>query len=108
MKIIISIALLFFIPACVWAQQPGELENVEIEIIKERKITLPEAERKFIKIAPHSSEPIYPPITYNFQPIEVRLPMANLTVRPLKLKKTTKVFSEDSSVPGMEIMLLLI
>jgi hypothetical protein len=84
------IAILFFTVCCFtagYAQQPGAMEDVQIEIIKERKITLPEAERKFTKIAPHASEPIYPPITYSFQPIEVRLPLANLAVRPLKLKK---------------------
>lgn len=67
--------------------QSGELENVEIEIIKERKISLPEAERKFAKIAPQASEPISPPITYSFKPLEVQLPLANLAVRPLKLKR---------------------
>lgn len=71
------------------AQSSGELENVEIEIVKERKISLPEAERKFTKIAPQASEPISPPITYSFRPIEVQLPLANLTVRPLKLKQET-------------------
>lgn len=69
------------------AQSSGELENVEIEIVKERKVNLPEAERKFTKIAPQASEPISPPITYSFRPVEVQLPLANLTVRPLKLKQ---------------------
>jgi hypothetical protein len=74
-----------FLP--VWAQSSGELENVEIEIVKERKVSLPEAERKFSKISPQASEPISPPITYSFKPIEVTLPLANLIVRPLKLKQ---------------------
>lgn len=84
--------IILFIAATMWAsvahaQSSGELENVEIEIVKERNVTLPEAERKFTKIAPFASEPISPPITYSFKPIEVQLPLANLTVRPLKLKK---------------------
>ncbi|WP_127120466.1 hypothetical protein [Chryseotalea sanaruensis] len=72
------------------AQTTGELENVEIEIVKERKIALPEAERKFSKITPHASEPISPPITYSFKPLNVELPLANLVVKPLKLKKESE------------------
>ncbi len=72
------------------AQTTGELENVEIEIVRERKLSLPEAERRFSKIAPHASEPISPPITYSFKPLELKLPLANLAVRPLKLKKESE------------------
>lgn len=91
MKLQLKLATLITILGCVtcassFAQSSGELENVEIEIVKERKIALPEAERKFSKIAPQASEPISPPIAYSFKPIEVQLPLASLTVRPLKLK----------------------
>lgn len=70
-----------------YAQTGGELENVEIEIVKERTVTLPEAERKYSKIAPFASEPISPPITYSFRSLEIQLPLASLPVRPLKIKK---------------------
>lgn len=92
MKASIIFSTLTFVVSCitsvhVLAQTPAKMENVEIEIVKERKISLPDAERKFTKIAPHASEPISPPITYSFIPLEIQLPMANLAVRPLKLKK---------------------
>ncbi len=90
MRVILLNILMFFclgISLQAVAQTKGELENVEIEIVKERKIALPEAERRFSKIAPHASEPISPPITYSFKPIDIQLPLASLTVKPLKLKK---------------------
>jgi hypothetical protein len=91
MKYIIRIILLTsLMPLSLHAQPAGELENVEIEIVKERKITMPEAERKFSKITPHASEPISPPITYSFSPVQLDLPLANLSVKPLKLKKETE------------------
>jgi hypothetical protein len=87
-NISVSICLGFSFQAM--AQTTGELENVEIEIVKERKIALPEAERKFSKIAPHASEPISPPITYSFRPLDIQFPLANLVVKPLKLKKESE------------------
>jgi hypothetical protein len=89
---LLSIAM--FISFCAVAQQPGELENVEIQIVKERKNTLPEAERKFNKVPPQASEPISPAITYSFLPVELQLPLVNLPVRPLKLKKESVDESE--------------
>src|SRR6188768_3011623 len=47
----------------------GEIENVEIEIVKERQIILPEANRNFDKIPPRASEPIKPPISYDFKSV---------------------------------------
>lgn len=80
------------------SQTTGELENVEIEIVKERKIALPEAERKFSKIAPHASEPISPPITYSFRPFYIQLPLANLAVKPLKLKKENEPEAKQGQI----------
>lgn len=65
----------------------GEIENVEIEIIKEREITLPAANRNFEKIPPRPSEPIKPPITYDFQSFSFQAPQLNPQIRPLKLKQ---------------------
>ncbi len=76
-----------------WAQQrndwerDGEIENVEIEIVKERQITLPAANRNFEKIPPRASEPIKPPITYDFRSFNFQAPQINTQIRPLKLKQ---------------------
>lgn len=67
--------------------EDGEIENVEIEIVKERQITLPKANRNFDKIPPRSSEPIKPPITYDFRSFNFQAPQINTQVRPLKLKQ---------------------
>jgi hypothetical protein len=83
----------FFSVSLLYAQQPkkdwegeGEIEDVTIEIVKERQITLPKANRNFEKIPPRASEPIKPPITYDFQSFNFRAPQINSQVRPLKLK----------------------
>ena len=65
----------------------GELENVEIEIVKEREITLPPANRNFEKVPPRASEPIKPPITYDFKSFSFQAPQLNPQIRPLKLKQ---------------------
>jgi hypothetical protein len=69
-----------------WTED-GEIENVEIEIIKEREITLPPANRNFEKIPPRASEPIKPPITYDFKSFSFQAPQLNPQIRPLKLKQ---------------------
>jgi len=81
-----------------WGQQKkdweegddGEIENVEIEIVKERQITLPKANRNFEKIPPRASEPIKPPITYDFRAFNFQAPQLNTQIRPLKLKKESQ------------------
>lgn len=65
----------------------GEIENVEIEIVKERQIILPKANRNFDKIPPRASEPIKPPITYDFRTFNFQAPPVMTQVRPLKLKQ---------------------
>lgn len=75
-------------PAKTWTD--GEIENVEIEIVKEREITLPGADRNFEKIPPRPSEPIRPPITYDFKPFSFTAPQLNPQIRPLKLKQESK------------------
>ncbi len=73
-----------------WGDEGGKLEAVEIEIVKEREITLPKASRNFEKIAPRPSEPIKPPITYDFQSFNFQAPQINPMVKPLKLKSENK------------------
>jgi hypothetical protein len=70
--------------------EEGEIENVEIEIVKERQITLPKASRNFEKIPPRSSEPIKPPITYDFRSFNFQAPQINTQIRPLKLKQESQ------------------
>lgn len=67
-------------------KEDGELKAVEIEIVKERQITLPQANRLFDKIAPRPVEPIKPEISYSFKPISFSTPEVNPAIRPLRLK----------------------
>lgn len=91
-RIQIIFLLVSLIVTTSWAQEPekkdlkGELESVEIEIVKERQITLPKANRLFEKIPPRPAEPIKPEITYDFQSFKFSTPEINPTLRPLKLK----------------------
>src|SRR5688572_15184199 len=94
-KISLRIALLLVgivIPSFLFAQDPqtGELKDVEIEIITERQINLPPANRNFEKIPPKPSEPIKPPITYDFRAFTFQTPQISPVIRPLKLKDTPK------------------
>jgi hypothetical protein len=90
------LGICLFISLSAYAQEPaktwtdGEIENVEIEIVKEREITLPSADRNFEKIPPRPSEPIKPPITYDFKPFSFKAPQLNPQIRPLKLKQESK------------------
>ena len=65
----------------------GDLEDVEIEIVKERQITLPPATRNFEKIPPRPAETGRPTFTYDFQPFSFQASQINPPIRPLKLKQ---------------------
>jgi hypothetical protein len=60
---------------------------VEIEIVKEREITLPLANRLFDKIPPRPIEPIKPDISYSFRPLIFHTPEVSPAIRPLRLKQ---------------------
>ncbi len=64
----------------------GEIKDVEIEIVKDRQITLPRANRNFDKVPPRPYEPIQPVITYEFKKFRFVTPDYNPAIRPLKLK----------------------
>src|SRR5690349_3295126 len=64
-------------------QDKGELDDVKIDIVIDRKITLPEANRNFDKIPPRPSEPIKPPITYDFRAFTFQTPQITPLIRPL-------------------------
>ncbi len=70
-----------------WSE--GEIEKVEIEIVKDRKVTVPAANRNFEKITPRPVEPIKPEITYQFKNLSFNVSDYNPAIRPLKLKTET-------------------
>jgi hypothetical protein len=65
----------------------GEIKAVEIEIVKDRLITLPKANRLFEKIPPRPAEPIKPEINYSFKAFNFTTPELSPIMRPLKLKQ---------------------
>lgn len=67
----------------------GELQDVQIEIVNERKIVLPHANRNFEKIPPRPAESATAPITYDFRTFSFQAPEIKPLIRPLKLKQTT-------------------
>ncbi len=68
-------------------ERDGEIEDVEIEIIRERQIILPKANRNFEKVPPRPVEPIKPEITYEFKNLSFNVPDYKSTIRPLRLKQ---------------------
>ncbi|MBS1950920.1 MAG: hypothetical protein OJF59_003310 [Cytophagales bacterium] len=64
----------------------GEIEKVEIQITKNRQITLPQASRNFEKVPPRPAEPIKPAIAYQYKTISFNTPDYSPAIRPLKLK----------------------
>ncbi len=65
----------------------GEIEKVEIEIVKERQIVLPKANRNFEKVPPRPVEPIKPEITYDFKNLNFTASDYNPSIRPLRLQQ---------------------
>ncbi len=89
-KLLISGLTVFLVTTNVLAQQEwesGEIKDVEIEIVKDRKIILSGATRSFEKILPRPIEPVKPQITYNFIAFNFITPELNPVLRPLKLKQ---------------------
>ncbi|MEK6783101.1 MAG: hypothetical protein AABY93_15480 [Bacteroidota bacterium] len=88
---VVAGALLLLISSTGYAQEQweseGEIENVEIEIIKERQIVLPKANRNFEKVPPRPIEPILPKITYEFANLNFKMSDYYPQIRPLKLKQ---------------------
>ena len=67
-------------------ENDGEIEDVEIEIVKDREIKLPKANRNFEKIAPMSLSNSQTKIDYKFADLQLPLPSINIRVRPLRIK----------------------
>ncbi len=71
-----------------WVKEgEGEIKDVEVEIVKDRKITFPRATRNFEKVPPRAFEPIKPAITYEFANFRFNTKDYKPVVRPLKLKQ---------------------
>lgn len=98
MKIVDTIVLILllisgsilFLTVPVAAQEKwgeGEIETVEVEIVKEKQIVLPKANRSFEKVPPRPAEPIKPEITYQFTNLKFSTPDYNPSIRPLRLKQ---------------------
>lgn len=86
-ELLILLAATFMIPGYGFAQdQQGGLQDVEIEIIKERQITLPQANRNYEKIPPQPAETDIPPLTYDFKPFTFQSGQITPSIRPLKLR----------------------
>lgn len=69
-----------------WEKNDGEIEDVEIEIVKDREITLPKANRNFEKIPPTSLTKNTGQFEYFFSNLNLPLPALNIRVRPLRIK----------------------
>ena len=65
----------------------GGIPDAQVEIIKDRQIKLPAADRNFDKVPPRPVEPIKPEIIYDFKNIRFNTPDYNPSIRPLKLKQ---------------------
>jgi len=68
-------------------QQQTDLEDVTIEIVEEREISLPPATRNYEKVPPRPAEDTRPSFSYDFQPFSFQASQINPAIRPLKLKQ---------------------
>lgn len=68
----------------------AQIPDVEVQIVNPLKVTLPLAERNFEKIPVRPPEPVYPPVVYEFLPLQYQTPWYTPVVRPLKLKSPEK------------------
>jgi len=92
------IVLIFAFGNKIQAQQDwdkdGGIPDAQVEIIKDRQIKLPPADRNFDKIPPRPVEPIKPEIIYEYKNLRFNTPDYNPSIRPLKLKQEdiSKIF----------------
>lgn len=88
-RLLIVPVLLTVFSTSVWAQEEGGIEAVEIEIVKEKQITMPKANRNFEKVPPRPADPLAPAMTYDFKSLNFIAPDYNPVVKPLRLKDET-------------------
>jgi hypothetical protein len=90
MKKLLTIAIFLLTISWTHAQKEwdsGEIKDVEIEIVKDRQIVLPKANRLFDKIPPRPIDPAKPEIDYSFRAFNFSTPELNPSLRPLRLKQ---------------------
>ena len=85
-RVLFLLGIGLFSSFIIQAQGEGEIEKVEIEIVKNREVSVPQAARNFEKIPPRPVEPIKPEITYQFRNLSFNVPDYNPVIRPLRLK----------------------
>jgi hypothetical protein len=89
-RILTSILIIFLGTSMLSAQQEwesGEIKDVQIEIVKDRQIILPQANRLFEKIAPRPVEITRQQMGYNFKAFNFSTPEVSPVLRPLRLKQ---------------------
>lgn len=64
----------------------GEIEDVQVEIVKDREIVLPPAVRKYDKIPPQSEQQERPDIQYKYIIPRLTFAPLDLRLRPLRIK----------------------
>lgn len=64
----------------------GEIEDVQVEIIKNREITLPRASRNYDKVPPLPVETVTKDLKYEFKSFSFDVPELDFKLRPLRLK----------------------
>ncbi len=69
-----------------WESNTGEIEDVEVQIIKDREITLLKANRNFEKINPTFSPVAPAKFEYKFQEFDFDIPDLTFRLRPLRIK----------------------
>src|SRR5690606_41842446 len=90
-QILAIVATFILVPAFAQDQQPGrgndgEIEDLQIEIIKERQITPPPANRTCERIPPPPAEQTAASVNYDFRPCNLQSPEVSPRPRPSRLR----------------------
>jgi hypothetical protein len=93
MKKLLTLTFTLFLSIAAFAQpgtqewESGEIKDVQIEIVKDRQIVLPQANRLFEKIPPRPVENFKQQLAYDFKAFNFSTPELNPVIRPLRLKQ---------------------
>ena len=90
MKKLLIVTLLLLPGVTAFAQpewESGEIKDVQIEIVKDRQIVLPQANRLFDKIPPRPVENSKQQFSYDFKAFNFSTPELSPVIRPLRLKQ---------------------
>lgn len=90
-SILLAVFFLFMHVCAIAQDTPATtgLEDVTIQIVEERDITLPPATRRYEKVPPRPADNARPSFAYDFQSFGFQAPQINPAIRPLKLKQTS-------------------